>query len=276
MNKIIQNLFLMILVGLTLNGCGSNADKKFEGFMMPESVAEGPDGSVYVSEIGERDVDKDGKISKITRDGTIETVASGLFDPKGIVFYKDKLYVTDRDVVIEVDLDGTWQVYAGTMLFPKVPVFFNDIDVSNNGTLYVSDSGDFKESGFIFAVKPSGEIGLLFEGNDFIKAPNGVLVLDDSKLLIVDWAGDLLEGDLKSQDVIKLGEGFEGGDGLAIKNDTIYISSWTKGTIYSFKNGKTTLIAEGFEAAADIALVHDKKVLVVPDMKAGTVTFIDI
>jgi hypothetical protein len=276
MNKIIQNLFLMILVGLTLNGCGSNADKKFEGFMMPESVAEGPDGSVYVSEIGERDVDKDGKISKINRDGTIETVASGLFDPKGIVFYKDKLYVTDRDVVIEVDLDGTWQVYAGTMLFPKVPVFFNDIDVSNNGTLYVSDSGDFKKSGFIFAVKPSGEIGLLFEGNDFIKAPNGVLVLDDSKLLIVDWAGDLLEGNLKSQDVIKLGEGFEGGDGLAIKKDTIYISSWTKGTIYSFKNGKTTLIAEGFEAAADIALVHDKKVLVVPDMKAGTVTFIDI
>ena len=276
MNKIIQNLFLMILVGLTLNGCGSNADKKFEGFMMPESVAEGPDGSVYVSEIGERDVDKDGKISKINRDGTIETVASGLFDPKGIVFYKDKLYVTDRDAVIEVDLDGTWQVYAGTMLFPKVPVFFNDIDVSSNGTLYVSDTGDFKESGFIFAVKPSGEIGLLFEGNDFIKAPNGVLVLDDSKLLIVDWAGDLLEGNLKSQDVIKLGEGFEGGDGLAIKNDTIYISSWTKGTIYSFKNGKTTLIAEGFEAAADIALVHDKKVLVVPDMKAGTVTFIDI
>lgn len=276
MNKIIQNLFLMILVGLTLNGCGSNADKKFEGFMMPESVAEGPDGSVYVSEIGERDVDKDGKISKINRDGTIETVASGLFDPKGIVFYKDKLYVTDRDVVIEVDLDGTWQVYAGTMLFPKVPVFFNDIDVSNNGTLYVSDSGDFKESGFIFAVKPSGEIDLLFEGNNLIKAPNGVLVLDDSKLLIVDWAGDLLEGNLKSQDVIKLGEGFEGGDGLAIKKDTIYISSWTKGTIYSFKNGKTTLIAEGFEAAADIALVHDKKVLVVPDMKSGTVTFIDI
>ena len=266
----------MILVGLTLNGCGSNADKKFEGFMMPESVAEGPDGSVYVSEIGERDVDKDGKISKINRDGTIETVASGLFDPKGIVFYKDKLYVTDRDVVIEVDLDGTWQVYAGTMLFPKVPVFFNDIDVSNNGTLYVSDSGDFKESGFIFAVKPSGEIGLLFEGNDFIKAPNGVLVLDDSKLLIVDWAGDLLEGNLKSQDVIKLGEGFEGGDGLAIKKDTIFISSWIKGTIYSFKNGKTKVIADGFEAAADIALVHDNKFLVVPDMKAGTVTFISI
>ena len=276
MNKILQNLFLIILVGLALTSCGSNSNQKFEGFMMPESVAEGPDGSVYVSEIGERDIDKDGKISKINPDGSIETVASGLFDPKGIVFYKEKLYVTDRDVVIEVDLDGTWQVYAGTMLFPKVPVFFNDIDVSSNGTIYVSDSGDFKESGFIFAVKPSGEIDLLFEGNNLVKAPNGVLVLDDSKLLIVDWAGDLLEGDLVSQDIKKLGKGFEGGDGLAINNDTIYISSWTKGTIYSFKNGVTKVIADGFEAAADIALVRDNKVLVVPDMKAGTVTFINI
>lgn len=276
MNKILQNLFLSILVGLTLTSCGSNSNQKFEGFMMPESVAEGPDGSVYVSEIGERDIDKDGKISKINPDGSIETVASGLFDPKGIVFYKEKLYVTDRDVVIEVDLDGTWQVYAGTMLFPKVPVFFNDIDVSSNGTIYVSDSGNFKESGFIFAVKPSGEIDLLFEGNDLIKAPNGVLVLDDSKLLIVDWAGDLLEGDLVSQDIKKLGKGFEGGDGLAINNNTIYISSWTKGTIYSFKNGVTKVIADGFEAAADIALVRDNKVLAVPDMKAGTVTFINI
>ena len=276
MNKILQNLFLSILVGLTLTSCGSNSDQKFEGFMMPESVAEGPDGSVYVSEIGERDIDKDGKISKINPDGSIETVASGLFDPKGIVFYKEKIYVTDRDVVIEVDLDGTWQVYAGTMLFPKVPVFFNDIDVSSNGTIYVSDSGDFKESGFIFAVKPSGEIDLLFEGNNLVKAPNGILVLDDSKLLIVDWAGDLLEGDLVSQNIKKLGKGFEGGDGLAINNDTIYISSWTKGTIYSFKNGVTKVIADGFEAAADIALVRDNKVLAVPDMKAGTVTFINI
>jgi hypothetical protein len=93
---------------------------------------------------------------------------------------------------------------------------------------------------------------------------------------VFDWVGDLLEGDLKSQDVKKLGEGFEGGDGLAINNDTIYISSWTKGTIYSFKNPKTKVIAEGFEAAADIALVGDNKVLGEPDMKAGTVTFIYI
>ena len=51
-------------------------------------------------------------------------------------------------------------------------------------------------------------------------------------------------------------------------------------TIFSYGyfryNGKTKVIADGFEAAADIALVHDNKFLVVPDMKAGTVTFIGI
>jgi hypothetical protein len=39
---------------------------------------------------------------------------------------------------------------------------------------------------------------------------------------------------------------------------------------------KQRLSQMGFEAAADIALVHDNKVLVVPDMKAGSVTFIGI
>ena len=98
MNKLLQNLFLIILMSSTLIGCGSDLNKKYEGFMMPESVAEGPDGSIYVSEIGERDIDKDGKISKINRDGTIETVASGLYDPKGIVFFNDKQHCSCIDL----------------------------------------------------------------------------------------------------------------------------------------------------------------------------------
>ena len=31
MNKILQNLFLIILVSLTLSGCGSDSNKKYEG-----------------------------------------------------------------------------------------------------------------------------------------------------------------------------------------------------------------------------------------------------
>ena len=119
MNKLLQNLFLIILVSLTLSGCGSDLNKKYEGFMMPESVAEGPDGSIYVSEIGERDIDKDGKISKINRDGTIETIASGLYDPKGIVFLKPEKVIAIRPEMI-VRLNHPNKTRVTTIDIPKI------------------------------------------------------------------------------------------------------------------------------------------------------------
>ena len=169
MKKIITAILLTIFFNV------SYSNEIISGFTKPESVAEGPDGSIYISEIGVTDKDKDGKITKIDKNGIISTVAEGLYDPKGIVFYDEKLYLTDRDVVIEVNLDGSWGVYAGTMSFPKTPVFLNDIDVSKNGDLYVSDTGDFNSSGFVFLIKKTGQVSVLFEGNSKIKAPNGIL-----------------------------------------------------------------------------------------------------
>ena len=158
------------------------------------------------------------------------------------------------------------------MSFPKTPVFLNDIDVSENGDLYVTDTGDFDSGGLVFLIEKSGKVTVMFEGNAKIKAPNGILPIADSKLLIVDWGGDLLEANLKNNKIKKIADGFDGGDGLAIKNGTIYISSWKEGKVYEFKNGKSKVILEGFKAAADIALSKDKTNLIIPDMKAGTVT----
>ena len=261
-------IFLVGIVNISL------AQKfKYDGFSKPESVAEGPDGSIYVSEIGETDKDGDGKISRIDKKGNITPFATGLYDPKGIVFYKEKLYVTDRDVIIEVDTDGTWSVIGSTMAFPKTPVFLNDIDVDSNGNFYITDTSNFETGGIVFKMNLAGDITVLFdETTEDIKAPNGVLPIENNKLLILDWGGELFEADIKSKKIKKLGEGFEGGDGLAIKNGTIYISSWKEGKVYEFKNGKSKLILEGFEAAADIALSKDKTHLIIPDMKAGTVT----
>ena len=269
MPKIIINFVIMFF------SLGINAEQKYIGFNDPESVAEGPDGAIYVSEIGERGVE-DGKISKINKDGSISIVAEGLYDPKGIVFFQDKLYVTDRDVILEVQLDGTWNVHTGTMAFPKTPVFLNDIEVSANGDLYVSDTGDFKDSGFVFLIKKNSGVTVMFEGNKLIKAPNGLLATSDTKILILDWAGELLEADIKNNKVVKIAEGFDGGDGIAKKNNTIFISSWKEGIVYKIENGKTLKIADGYEAAADIALSSDQKNLIIPDMKSGSVSVIEV
>jgi len=246
---------------------------QYDGFKMPESAAEGPNGDIYVSEIGEKDKDGDGKISKIDKEGNISSFATGLYDPKGIVFYKEKLYVTDRDVIIEVNMDGTWSVLGSTMAFPKTPVFLNDIDVDINGDFYITDTGNFETGGIVFKMNLAGDITVLFDENtENNKAPNGVLPIGNNKILLLDWGGELFEADTINKKLVKLGEGFPGGDGLAIRNNTIYISSWKEGKIYEFKDGNSKVIAEGFEAAADIALTKDKKHLIIPDMKGGTVT----
>jgi gluconolactonase len=269
MKKLI--IALVFLVGMT--NLSLAQEIKYDGFSMPESVAEGKDGSIYVSEIGEKDKDGDGKISKIDEKGNITLFATGLYDPKGIVFYKDKLYVTDRDVIIEVDTNGTWSVFGATMAFPKTPVFLNDIDVDSNGNFYITDTGNFEAGGIVFKMNLAGDITVLFdETTANNKAPNGVLSIGNNKLLLVDWGGELFEADTKTKKIKKLGEGFPGGDGLAIKNEVIYISSWKEGKVYEFKNGKSKVILEGFIAAADIALSMDKTHLIIPDMKAGTVT----
>ena len=272
MKKILIALFLINITNLSIAN-----EKKYMGFDWPESVAEGIDGHIYVSEIGERDKDGDGKISRIDKDGNISTFATGLNDPKGIIFFKEKLYVTDRDVIIEVNKNGSWSILGAEMSFPKTPIFLNDIDVDSKGNFYITDTGNFKTGGIVFKMNLAGNITVLFdETHENNKAPNGVLPIGKNKILLLDWGGELFEANTQTKKIKKIGDGFPGGDGLAIKNKTIYISSWKEGKIYEFKNGDSKVIADGFEAAADIALNRDKTHLIIPDMKAGTVTILPI
>mgnify|MGYP005995985491 CR=1 FL=1 len=233
------------------------ADVVIDGFKMPESVAQDKDGNIYVSEIGERDVDKDGKITMIDKSGKRITIVDDLYDPKGLVLFGNKLH-------------------AGTMQFPRSPVFLNDIDVDDKGNLYVSDSGDFKSTGQIFVIKTTGEIETIFEDErNLIKAPNGLL-LDGETLFILDWAGEFFQADLNKKSFKKIADGFNGGDGIAKVKETFFLSSWLEGKLYKLIDGKAELVSDKFEAAADISLSQDNKKVYVPDMKAGTLTILDL
>ena len=268
-----KKLTIVLILSIAITNLSLAHEVKYDGFNKPESVAEGSDGYIYVSEIGEKDIDGDGKISKIDKKGNITDFATGLYDPKGIVFYKDKLYVTDRDAIIEINNDGSWSVFGSTMAFPKTPVFLNDIDVDTDGNFYITDTSNFETGGIVFKMNLAGDITVLFdETTKNTKAPNGILPIGNNKLLLLDWGGELFEADTKNKKIKKLGEGFPGGDGLAIKNGTIYISSWKEGKVYEFKNGKSKVIIDGFKAAADIALSRNKTHLIIPDMLSGTVT----
>jgi gluconolactonase len=253
---------------------------KITGLKTPESVIQAKDGNIYISEINEFGKDGDGQISKVDKNGNVTVFATGMDDPKGLTMIGDKLYVADKNKVLEVNKDGTWQVYGSQMAFPGTPVFLNDIEADKLGNLYVSDSGNLKSGGQIYKIAKSGApITVVVDSkNPDILAPNGLLFEGRNNLLSVDFeSGILYRVNLSTGATTNLAKGFGGGDGMVkTKAGKIYISDWKAGKVYKVVAGKAHLVKEGYQAAADIALTKDEKFIMVPDMKAGELDFIPL
>ena len=285
------NKLLTALLGgsLLLSGLASGHELKvLKGFKNPESVVADKAGRVYVSEIGEFDKDGDGQITVIEADGKRRVLAKGLNDPKGLALIGRDLYVADKNRILRVAQDGTWVVLADQAAFPVPPVFLNDLEPDFTGKyLYVSDSGDiFNQggtSGAIYrVVLATGKIETIINHHQDarIQAPNGLWMDDTGEVLIyLDFAsGVLYKLDLLNRHLIELAKGFGGGDGLALGADKkLYISDYLNGKVFSLSiDDEVKLVKQGFQSAADIGVSADGKVLLIPDMKAGTVTWLEL
>ena len=275
-----KNLRVFLILLLTLIATPSKAHESLNlisGFISPESVVQDAKGDIYVSEIGEFNKDGDGKITRISIDGKLSTFASGMDDPKGLTFIGKSLYVTDKNRVLKVESNGKWMVFGSTMAFPQTPIFLNDITSDEAGNLYVSDSGSLSAGGAIFKITQDKKITLILnENTPEILAPNGLLVVKND-LFEVDFAsGILYKINLKTKSILKVAEGFGGGDGLIKSGDSFFVSDWKNGKIFKLQRNKVTLFKEGFTAAADIALSYDKRSIITPDMKTGSVTLVPI
>ncbi len=275
-----KNLRVFLILLLTLIATPSKAHESLNlisGFISPESVVQDAKGDIYVSEIGEFNKDGDGKITRISIDGKLSTFASGMDDPKGLTFIGKSLYVTDKNRVLKVESNGKWMVFGSTMAFPQTPIFLNDITSDEAGNLYVSDSGNLSAGGAIFKITQDKKITLILnENTPEILAPNGLLVVKND-LFEVDFAsGILYKINLKTKSILKVAEGFGGGDGLIKSGDSFFVSDWKNGKIFKLQRNKVTLFREGFTAAADIALSYDKRSIITPDMKTGSVTLVPI
>ncbi|MEY5021272.1 MAG: hypothetical protein RJA91_841 [Pseudomonadota bacterium] len=269
-------LFLLsALVSVTLKAHESL--NTISGFISPESVVQDAKGDIYVSEIGEFNKDGDGKITRISIDGKLSTFANGMDDPKGLIFIGKSLYVTDKNRVLKVEPDGKWNVFGSTMAFPQTPIFLNDITSDESGNLYVSDSGNLKSGGAIFKIAKDKKITLVLNENmPEILAPNGLWIFKNDLYEVDFSSGILYKINLKTKSISKVAEALGGGDGLVKSGDNFFVSDWKNGKIYKVQGNKVSLFKDGFSAAADIALTYDKKSIITPDMKAGSVTIVPI
>ncbi|HVK53811.1 MAG TPA: SMP-30/gluconolactonase/LRE family protein [Burkholderiales bacterium] len=255
------------------------------GMLNPESVVVGADGRIYVSEIGEFGKNGDGKISVIDKSGRRMTFTAGLDDPKGLIRWKQGFFVTDKNRIWKIDGEGHAKPFVNAADFPQPPLFLNDLTMDSRGNLYVSDSGDILgagNKGAIFKITHSGKVSLVINEakEPRIKSPNGLLFERPGKLLVVDFTtGELNRLDVAKLKLDKIADGFGGGDGLARSpSGMLYVSDWKGGRVWKLdlkrSNSKPQAYAQAFQSAGDISLSRDRKHVLVPDMKAGTLTWL--
>lgn len=274
---------LLVVCGLLSAGmAGADTPAPVTGIKTPESVLVGPDGRIYVSEIGEFGKDGDGQISVIGKDGQAHVFATGMNDPKGLAVYGNDLYVADKTRVLKVGLDGKWTVFAAAEAFPATPQFLNDLESDTHGNIYVSDTGDLKgKGGAVYRIGKNGKVALITnsEKDARVLGPNGLLMDGPSSLLEVDFvSGILYRIKIRTGEMEKVAEGFGGGDGVARgSKGVLYVSDWQNGRVFSVsKQGEVKLIKDGFKSAADISLTRDGKFILVPDMKAGELVWLPV
>lgn len=254
------------------------------GLSTPESVVVGFRGKIFVSQIGEFDKDGDGSVAIVDPKGKVEIFAKGLDDPKGLAFRGHFLYAADKQRIWRIDSKGKSEVFVAPEAFPITPKFLNDLAFDTRGNLYVSDSGDLEgHDGAIFKVTAKGTVSTVVTGKEsqLVKSPNGLLV-DGSSLLVADFAsGEIYRVGLKMLTVEKVAAGFGGADGLARdKTGHYYVSDWKNGRVWKLDLKSTPPVPRiydlTFTSAADIALDGAQDYVMVPDMKAGTLSWVPV
>ena len=275
-----------VFVALLALGSPSVAEepKVVSGLKNPESAAVGPGGKVYVTLMGERDKSGDGSIAIVDPLGKITTFARGLDDPKGFVAVKDTLYVADVKKIWKIDENGKVEVFIAPEDFPREPVHLNDIAHDGLGNFYVSDAGNREgKLGAVFQINARKRITQVLDGeltSPMIAVPDGVLVDDPDHLLVADFGlGYLYRYSLITGNAQRIGGGFGGADGLAREpGGRLFLSDRINGRLFQVTSDfePPMLLSGKFEAPAHISCTRDGKMLLVPDAKAGTLTWFPI
>jgi len=251
-----------------------------EGFNQPESVVyDATSGVSFVSNVNGSPVEKDenGYISKLLLDGTVlgKQWVIGLNAPKGLAIYEGTLYVADIDTLVAIDIasgtiSNSYQVEDAK--------FLNDVAADKDGNIFVTDmllnrihclcDGQFN----IWLESPELESpnGLHSEGNNLILGTWGVM----TDGFATEVPGHLKSISIKDKSITSLGGTPIGNlDGVeSDSNDGYYVTDWMAGKLYQVdKAGNATLLLELEQGTADLEVIPEKSLILLPMMKNNKV-----
>lgn len=243
-----------------------------------EAVACDERGGVFVSLLGKVGTAGDGAVGRIVA-GRFEPICTGLDDPRGIAFHGGKLYVCDRDRVIQIDPhDGNTFPFAPPHAFPARPTRLNGIAIDlESGTVYVTDSGDTEGNGSaIYRIAPRGEVERLAAAGAVpeLKMPNGIVIDGPSHLLVVDSAtGTLLRMSLATRELRTIAQGFGFADGLVWDTfGRLFVSDWQSGRVFMIPRvgDEPTVVLDEGPGSVALGVSYATGELLVPNFDRGT------
>lgn len=228
----------------------------------PESVlCDSESGLLYVANMNRsEDVDGNGFISKLNLDGTVVDLRwiTGLNEPKGMGIFQDKLFVTDVNALVIIDIEQK-------RVIETIPVdsaqFLNDLAIDKDGKVYFTDS----RAGKIHTYCDGVVSEWITEG---FERPNGLYIEDDHVLLTSVGSGDVKLINKVNSEVEVLAKGIGLGDGIEFtgKDGFYLVSDWSgeifmvsKDTVQSLLNTKEEKIN-----TADIGFNMEEQILYVP------------
>ncbi len=232
--------------------------------LVPESVIyDAVNDVLYVSNLNYEPRMKDGNgfISRVSTEGEILDLrwVEEMSSPKGMGIYDGRLYVSDVDEVIIIDISAGEIVERILVEGAKM---LNDIAIDEQGKVYVTDS----DNNSILMISGGEVSNWLGEG---LSGPNGLLFDGDRLLLASMGSQDLAAIDLETKEITVITDSINFGDGIAPANlpGHILVSDWAGEVFLVCPDGSKSLLLDTRAeeiGAADITYIPEQNLLLVP------------
>ena len=300
--KILEQIVIgiSVIAMFSLSGCTQQPEIQFpiKIGVNPESITKGFNENYYVT-LMNGSKDGDGEVVEISKNG-VKVFAKGFDEPKGIVFLKDHLYLSDLTRIWKVDINGNASVFIKKEDFPEEVLYLNDVavDAESKG-IYVSDMGATKymrdennvlwpldseqaqlvpQLGRIYHVDLEGHVSIAQDTSSLMLNPNGVGIDNNGNIMVgAFFLGNFLVK--RDGKFTPLKGQFRGADGVEQDSKgNYYVSSWASGTVWKIDgiSEESIILIDGLKSAADFYLEEDKERLLLPDMVAGMIYAVDI
>lgn len=236
------------------------------------AVYDAKNNVIYASLIGGSE-DGDGSIATINLDGKLidAKFISNLNDPKGIAITEERLFVSDVDVLVEVDLKTGHIIKRHSL---EGIQFLNDVAIDAQGHIFVSDTRASK----IYQLDTDGYFSLWL-ADEALDSPNGLLVQNNS-MYVASWGsqpngGRVLIIDMTTKSIDPVTTIIGNLDGISpYDKERLIISDWKSGKIHLVDDkGHTQQVLQVGQSVGDIAYVPDKKLLLLPMNKQSRLLF---